>query len=85
MLRDVAAAFLNTVTEREFDAPLLALLGARGFHDVHFLHGGFEFGKDFVAKGLKPPDGVELIGACWFMLCRDRPFVLDYPSARQRG
>lgn len=57
MLRDVVAAFLDTVTEREFDAPLLALLAARGFHDVHFLHGGFEFGKDFIAKGLKPPNG----------------------------
>jgi hypothetical protein len=57
MLRDVVAAFLDTVTEREFDAPLLALLGAREFRDVHFLHGGFEFGKDFIAKGLKPPNG----------------------------
>ncbi len=55
MLRDVVAAFLDTVTEREFDAPLLALLSARGFDDTHFLHGGFEFGKDFIAKGLKPP------------------------------
>ena len=41
------------VTEREFDAPLLAA----GFTDVHFLHGVFEFGKDFIAKGPKPPDG----------------------------
>jgi hypothetical protein len=56
MLRDVVAAFLDSVTEREFDAPLLALLNARGFDDVHFLHGAFEFGKDFIAKGLKPPN-----------------------------
>lgn len=55
MLRDVVAAFLDSVTEREFDAPLLALLAARGFTDVHFLHGAFEFGKDIVAKGPKPP------------------------------
>jgi hypothetical protein len=57
VLRDVVAGYLDTVTEREFDAPLLALLGARGFTDVHFLHGAFEFGKDFIAKGLKPADG----------------------------
>ena len=57
MLRDVVAGFLDTVTEREFDAPLLALLAARGFTDIHFIHGGFEFGKDVIAKGPKPPDG----------------------------
>jgi hypothetical protein len=57
VLRDVVAGFLDTVTEREFDAPLIALLAARGFTDVHFLHGAFEFGKDFIAKGPKPLDG----------------------------
>ena len=57
MLRDVVAGFLDTVTEREFDAPLIALLAARSFTDVHFLHGAFEFGKDFIAKGPKPLDG----------------------------
>jgi hypothetical protein len=57
VLRDVVAGFLDTVTEREFDAPLIALLAARGFTDVHFLHGAFEFGKDFIAKGVKPADG----------------------------
>lgn len=50
MLRDVVGTFLDTLTEREFDAPLLALLAARGFTDVHFIHGQFEFGKDVVAK-----------------------------------
>lgn len=50
MLRDVVGTFLDTLTEREFDGPLLALLAARGFFDVHFIHGGFEFGKDVVAK-----------------------------------
>lgn len=57
MLRDVVAGFIDTLTEREFDAPLIALLAARGFTDVHFLHGAFEFGKDFIAKGVKPADG----------------------------
>ncbi|MBM9467992.1 hypothetical protein [Nakamurella leprariae] len=50
-------AFLDTATEREFDAPLMALLATRGFTDIHFLHGQFEFGKDFVAKGYKEPYG----------------------------
>ena len=57
MLRDVVAGFLDTVTEREFDAPLTALLSAQGFTDVHFLHGAFEFGKDFIAKRPRPPSG----------------------------
>jgi len=57
VLRDAVAGFLDTVTEREFDAPLIALLAARGFTDVHFLHGAFEFGKDVIAKGPKPLDG----------------------------
>ena len=37
-------------TEREFDAPLLALLRLHRFSDIAFIHGVFEFGKDFVAK-----------------------------------
>ena len=57
MLRNVVAGFLDTVTEREFDAPVLGLLAARGFTDIHFIHGLFEFGKDVIAKGLKPSDG----------------------------
>ena len=69
MLRDVVAGFLDTVTEREFDAPLIALLAARGFTDVHFLHGPFEFGKDFIAKGPKPAYGDTRTGdpASWTM------------------
>lgn len=50
MLRDVVGTFLDTLTEREFDGPLLALLHARGFTDIHFIHGAFEFGKDVLAK-----------------------------------
>lgn len=57
MLRDVVAGFLDSVSEREFDAPVLALLAGRGFRDIHFMHGGFEFGKDFIGKGLKPVEG----------------------------
>lgn len=54
MLRDVVGTFLDTLTEREFDGPLLALLHARGFTDVHFIHGAFEFGKDVLAKKTDP-------------------------------
>lgn len=50
MLDDVLGNYLDTLTEREFDAPFLAMLRARGYYDVHFLHGAFEFGKDFIAK-----------------------------------
>jgi hypothetical protein len=59
MLRAVVTTFLETLTEREFDAPLLALLSAQGFTDVHFIHGGFEFGKDVIAKRLDA-DGTTL-------------------------
>lgn len=54
MLRAVVTTFLETLTEREFDTPLLALLSSQGFTDIHFIHGGFEFGKDVIAKRLDP-------------------------------
>lgn len=57
MLRDVVGTFLDTLTEREFDGPLLAVLGARGFTDIHFIHGAFEFGKDVLAKKTDPATG----------------------------
>ncbi|HUF98214.1 MAG TPA: hypothetical protein VMM60_08790 [Ilumatobacter sp.] len=50
MLDDVLGNYLDTLTEREFDAPFLAILRVRGYYDIHFLHGAFEFGKDFIAK-----------------------------------
>lgn len=58
MLRDVVASFLDSLTEREFDGPLLALLSAQGFTDIHLTHGGFEFGKDVIARK-RDPDGYE--------------------------
>jgi len=58
VLRNVVQTFLETLTERELDAPLLAILSARGFTDIHFLHGPFEFGKDVIAKKVDP-DGVQ--------------------------
>ena len=56
MLDGAIAAFLGAVTEREFDEPLLALLRASGFEDIHYLHGAYEFGKDVIAKAER--DGV---------------------------
>jgi hypothetical protein len=50
LLDVVAGNYLDTVGEREFDAPLIALLRSHGFSDIHFLHGTFEFGKDIIAK-----------------------------------
>ena len=57
MLDDVIGSYLDALGEREFDAPFMALLRALRFTDIHFLHGSFEFGKDFVAKRV---DGGEL-------------------------
>ena len=50
MLDAVLDDFLSSVTEREFDAPLVALLRAHGYREVHLVHGQFEFGKDVIAK-----------------------------------
>lgn len=50
MLDGVVDQYLATVSEREFDASLIALLQANGFTDIHQLHGAFEFGKDFIAN-----------------------------------
>lgn len=54
MLDDAVADFLDRVTEREFDAPFVALLRAHGYSKIHVLHGQFEFGKDVIAQGGKP-------------------------------
>jgi hypothetical protein len=50
MLDAVVASFIDGVGEREFDAAFMALLRARSFYDIHFTHGNYEFGKDFIAK-----------------------------------
>lgn len=57
MLNATIGSFLRTVTEREFDPVIIGLLAARGFHDIHFIHGAFEFGKDIVAKRADPKTG----------------------------
>ena len=51
MLANVVESYLDSLEEREFDAPFMALLRALGFWDIHLLHGPFEFGKDLIAKG----------------------------------
>ena len=50
MIADVIGSYLDSLEEREFDAPFMALLRSLGYRDIHFLHGTFEFGKDFIAK-----------------------------------
>lgn len=50
MLDALIAAFVDRATEREFDAPLLAILRKRGFTHVAFIHGAFEFGQDISAR-----------------------------------
>jgi hypothetical protein len=57
MLRNVLDDYFNTISkERDFDFPLISLLRAMGFYDIHFTHGDREIGKDFIAK--KVDDGV---------------------------
>jgi hypothetical protein len=56
MLDGVVDRYLQGVSEREFDMPLMALLVSRRFYDIHKLHGAYEFGKDFIAK--REDDGV---------------------------
>jgi hypothetical protein len=56
-LADAVAAYVTNLTERELDAPLIALLRSRGFTDGHLLHGNYEFGKDLIARRVE--DGVE--------------------------
>lgn len=55
-LADVVAAYVESLTEREFDAPVIALLHYLGFDNIHLIHGQFEFGQDFVAQ--REEDGV---------------------------
>jgi hypothetical protein len=50
LLTDAIGSYLDSLTEREFDAPFMALLRLQGFTDIHLLHGAFEFGKDFIGK-----------------------------------
>lgn len=56
MLDGVIDRYLQGVSEREFDMPLMALLVSRQFFDVHKIHGAYEFGKDFIAK--RSHDGI---------------------------
>jgi hypothetical protein len=57
VLRALIERYLDNLTdERAFDSTLIALLAGDGFFDIHFSHGPFEFGKDFVAKLVE--DGV---------------------------
>lgn len=58
LLRNVLASYIDTLKERDFDIPLQCILLKNGFFDIHFLHGAFEFGKDFVAK---KADGEKII------------------------
>jgi hypothetical protein len=50
MLDAIIDRYLQGVSEREFDMPLMTLLVSRHFYDIHKIHGTFEFGKDFIAK-----------------------------------
>jgi hypothetical protein len=55
MLRNVIDAYLASASERQLDLPILLLLRAMGYYDMHLTHGNVEFGKDIIAK--KREDG----------------------------
>ncbi|MDP9354986.1 MAG: restriction endonuclease [Chloroflexota bacterium] len=59
MLRNVLGDYLDKVRERELDLPLLLLLPAMGFYDVHLTHGAVEFGKDIIAKRREEGDEIQ--------------------------
>lgn len=61
MLGAVVEHFLDHVSEREFDAPFIALLLKLGFRDVHYLHGQYEFGKDFIARATEGGQPVQYV------------------------
>ncbi len=50
MLDDAVGAFLDTVSERAFDEPLMALLRAEDYSEVRLVHGQVEAGKDVIAQ-----------------------------------
>ncbi|QAT84304.1 hypothetical protein EJ065_2732 [Corallococcus coralloides] len=54
MLAAAFASWIEQIPERAFDATFLDLLRAQGFYDIHFTHGPYEFGKDFIAKRDEP-------------------------------
>lgn len=58
MLRNVLGAYLDSINERQLDLPLMALLAAMGFTDIHYTHGHVEFGKDVIAKRVE--DGITI-------------------------
>lgn len=53
MLRNVLEDYLDSIIERDFDYPIMSLLQAMNFYDIHFTHGAVEFGKDFIAKRIE--------------------------------
>jgi hypothetical protein len=50
MLTAAFGNWIDAISERGFDGAFLCLLRANGYHDVHFTHGSYEFGRDVVAK-----------------------------------
>lgn len=59
MQRSVLENWIDGLSEREFDGPFITLLRAQGFFDIHFTHGQYEFGKDFIAKRVEGKSTVQ--------------------------
>ena len=54
MLSDAVATWIDGLTEPEMIAPLRALLLARGYQAVEFVHGSSEFGRDLIGQESRP-------------------------------
>ena len=60
MLANVVGSYLDSLEEREFDAPFMALLRPQGFWDIHLLHGPFQIFKDFIGKSELPRNPISI-------------------------
>lgn len=51
MISQVIEQYLDSISdERDFDLPFMTLIYQMGFYDIHWTHGKWEYGKDFIAK-----------------------------------
>lgn len=51
MINLVVSQYLDSINdERDFDFPFMVLIHEMDFYDIHWTHGKWEYGKDFIAK-----------------------------------
>ena len=81
MLDKVVAEFVDGIRkERDFDAPFRALLHAENFSAIHYVHGGSEQGRDFIAQKKKGSRRVQYA----FQVKKGDASVADWRDAKQQ-